>query len=66
MGIQKTQFTKHDYSKPYGKFKIHQNKKFKIRLEQLVTLQNLILAQNNLFGLKLNLVMHFLWALHFH
>jgi len=28
MGKRKTQFTKHDYSKPYGKLiKIHQNKK---------------------------------------
>jgi len=31
MEKQKTQFTKHDYSKLYGKLiKIHQNKKFKI------------------------------------
>jgi len=31
MGKRKTQFTKHDYSKPYGKLiKIHQNKIFKI------------------------------------
>jgi len=31
MGKQNTQFTKHDYSKPYRKLiKIHQNKKFEI------------------------------------
>jgi len=32
MGKIKTQFTKHDYSKHYGKLiKIYQNKRFKIR-----------------------------------
>jgi len=32
MRKRKTQFTKHDYSKPYGKLiKVHQNIKFKIR-----------------------------------
>jgi len=34
MGKQKTQFSKHDYSKPNGKLiKIYQNKKFKIHLQ---------------------------------